>query len=287
MIRSRFLSLAVAASTALLSGSALSPALVAAKQTSGQITVFAAASLTDAFKQTAAAFQYENPDATVTFNFAGSNTLRLQLDQGASADVFASADQTQMDLARQNGDLSGDPQVFAHNLLTIITPADNPQNIQSVCDLAKPGVKFVTAQPSVPVGQYTAEMLQQASAGPCGPAFQAQVRSNIVSLESDVKQVVSKVQLGEADAGVSYTTDVTPSVRSEVNTVTIPEELNVLATYPIATTHGNNLEGGQEFMRYVMSPIGQAVLAHWGFLPADTTTTAVHPLIALPFTRVS
>jgi molybdate transport system substrate-binding protein len=240
---------------------------VAAARPGGEVTVFAAASLTDAFKEIADAFQADNSGTSVTFNFGGSNTLRAQLDQGAAADVFASADQAQMDLARQDGDLSGDPQVFAHNLLTIITPAGNPRQVQGVCDLARPGLKLVTSQPNVPVGQYTLAMLRKAGAGPCGAAFQDQVQANVVSRESDVRQLVAKVQLGEADAGVSYTTDVTPQVREQVQEVAIPDDLNTLATYPIALANGPNPEGGRAFVDYVLSPPAQDILARWGFLP--------------------
>jgi molybdate transport system substrate-binding protein len=259
----RFLSLGV-----LLAGLLVSSAAPVSAQSNSEVTVFAAASLTDAFNEIASEFQYENPGTKVTFNFGGSNTLRAQLDQGASADVFASADSTQMDMARQNGDVSGDPQVFAHNLLTIITPVDNPRNVQGVCDLAKPGLKLVTAQPSVPVGVYTQTLLQNASNGECGAGFADAVNANTVSQEADVRQLVAKVQLGEADAGVSYLTDVTPQVRGQLTEVQIPDGLNTLATYPIATTKGNNTEGGPAFVNFVLSPIGQAILARWGFLSA-------------------
>ena len=265
----RVLALLVSLSTMLLAASPGTAAPVSAAQPTGEVTVFAAASLTDAFKEMADQFQQENPGTSLTFNFGGSNTLRTQLDQGASADVFASADQTQMDMAAQNGDLSADPQVFAHNLLTIITPIDNPKGVQGVCDLAQPGLKFVTAQQGVPVGGYTNQLLQMAStADQCGADFQATVRANTVSQESDVRQLVSKVQLGEADAGVSYLTDVTPQVRDQINEVPVPDNLNIVATYPIATTKGANGEGGQAFISYVLSQPGQAILAKWGFLPA-------------------
>jgi len=265
---SRFVSIGIALATLLISATAPASAHVVLQQSNGEITVFAAASLTDAFKEIASEFQYENPGTNVTFNFAGSNTLATQLNQGASADVFASADPIQMDMARQNGDLTSDSQVFAHNLLTIITPTDNPQGVQGVCDLARPGLKFVTAQASVPVGVYTETMLQNASAGACGAGFADQVHANTVSQEADVRQLVAKVQLGEADAGVSYMTDVTPQVRNQISEINIPDDLNTLATYPIATTRGSNAEGGQSFMSFVLSPIGQAILARWGFLPA-------------------
>src|SRR5262249_50478588 len=148
-------------------------------------------------------FQFENPQATLAFNFGGSNLLRAQLDQdlGANADVFASADQGQMDLALQNGDLTGNPQIFAYNILTIIVPVDNPSNIQSVCDLAGPGVRFVTSLPDVPIGQYAEAMLLKAALA-CGPGFVDQVHANTVSQASDVSEIVSMVQSGAADAGV-------------------------------------------------------------------------------------
>jgi molybdate transport system substrate-binding protein len=248
-----------------LSPAAGGPPIASAQAVTGEVTVFAAASLTDAFNEIGQAFQNDYPGASVTFNFGGSNTLRAQLDQGASADVFASADQAQMDMAQQNGDLAGDPQVFAHNLLTVIVPAANPQGVQGVCDLAKPGLRFVTSQPSVPVGQYTQTMLQKATPNPCGASFQSQVQSNTVSQETDVRQLVAKVQLGEADAGVSYTTDVTPQVRDQVTEIDIPDSLNTLASYPIALANGANPTGGQAFVDYVLSPTAQDILARWGF----------------------
>jgi molybdate transport system substrate-binding protein len=272
MVGLRFVRLAIVCATLLLSTALLDSRVAAAQQASGEVTVVAAASLTDAFREIAVIFQYENPDAPVTFSFGSSSTLRTQLDQGASADVFASADEAQMNMAQQNGDLSGEPQVFAHNLLSIVVPADNPRNIQGVCDLARPGVKFVTTQPTVPVGIYTEQMLVKAAAGECGAGYDDQVRNNVVSREADVRQLVAKVQLGEADAGVSYLTDVTPQVRNAVSQISVPDELNVLATYPIATAKGTNLNSGQAFMNFVLSPIGQAVLNRWGFLPPRTPT---------------
>jgi molybdate transport system substrate-binding protein len=143
-----------------------------------------------------------NPGSRVTFNFAGSNTLAIQLDQGGQADAFASADTIQMGTAQKSGDLTSDPQIFAHNKLTMITPANNPGNVHQVCDLANPGLKIVAAAASVPVGQYTNDMLDRASTpDQCGEGFREKVEANIVSREDNVRQLVAKVQLGEADAG--------------------------------------------------------------------------------------
>ncbi len=237
---------------------------------SGDILVFAAASLTESFNEIGASFQTANPSARVTFNFAGSNTLAIQLNQGGQADAFASADTIQMGNAQQNGDLTSAPQIFAHNKLTMVTPASNPGNIQQVCDLANPGLKIVAAQATVPVGQYTNDMLDKASTpDQCGIGFREKVEANIVSREDNVRQLVAKVQLGEADAGVCYLTDVTPAIKPNVQEINIPDDLNTVADYPIATTKGRNAAGGQAFMAYVLSPAGQDILANWGFIKAQ------------------
>jgi molybdate transport system substrate-binding protein len=233
----------------------------------GDILIFAAASLTESFNEIGMAFQSANPGSRVTFNFASSSTLAIQLDQGGQADAFASADTIQMGNAQESGDLTSEPQLFAHNKLTLITPASNPGNVQQVCDLAKPGLKIVAVAPSVPVGQYTNDMLDKASTPDhCGEGLRQKVEANMVSRESDVRQLVAKVNLGEADAGVCYTTDVTPAIKPNVYQITIPDDLNTIADYPIATTKGKNPTGGQAFMTYVLSPAGQDILAKWGFI---------------------
>src|SRR5262249_14875409 len=145
---------------------------------------------------------------------------------------------------------------------------DNPKKIASVKDLGNDGVKFVTAQPSVPIGQYTAQMLDKASADPAfGADFKSRVENNTVSREDNVRQVVSKVQLGEADAGVVYSTDATPQVRDQLQILQVPDPLQTLATYPIAVAKGGNAAGGEAWVNYVLGPEGQATLARWGFLP--------------------
>jgi molybdate transport system substrate-binding protein len=242
---------------------------------SGEIVVFAASSLTDAFQDVASGFRQANPDARVTFNFGASSQLATQLGQGAKADVFASADQTQMDNAKKADAIAGSDQVFARNRLVLITPKDNPQHIAAVKDLANPGVKFVTAQPSVPIGQYTAQLLDKAAADPAyGADFKSRVQANTVSQEDNVRQVVSKVQLGEADAAIVYSTDPAPPVRDQLQLIQIPDALQQLATYPIAVAKGANSAGGEAFVSYVLGPDGQATLAKWGFLPPTATTPA-------------
>jgi molybdate transport system substrate-binding protein len=234
----------------------------------GEIVVFAASSLTDAFQDMAAAFQQANPTTKLTFNFGASTQLATQLGQGARADVFASADQIQMDNAKKADAIAGQDRVFARNRLVVITPKDNPKQIAAVADLARDGVKLVTAQPSVPIGQYTAQMLDKAAADLAyGADFKTKVENNIVSREDNVRQVVSKVQLGEADAAVVYSTDATPQVREQLQILQVPDPLQTLATYPIAVAKGSNSAGGEAFVTYVLGTNGQATLARWGFLP--------------------
>jgi molybdate transport system substrate-binding protein len=239
-----------------------------ASPVSGEIVIFAASSLTDVFQDMATAFQQVHPNARLTFNFGASSQLATQLAQGASADVFASADPTQMDHARESGAVTGQDRIFAANRLVLITPKDNPAHVTSVKDLANDRVKFVTAQPSVPIGTYTAHMLDKASTDPAyGADFKSRVQANTVSQEDNVRQVVSKVQLGEADAAVVYSTDPTPQVGDQLNIIQVPDPLQTLASYPIAVARGNNSTGGEAFVAYVLGPDGQATLQKWGFLP--------------------
>jgi molybdate transport system substrate-binding protein len=246
-----------------------------AEAASGEIVVFAASSLTDAFQDMAAAFQQANPNARLTFSFGSSSQLATQLGQGARADVFASADQAQMDNARKADAIAGQDRIFARNQLVLITPRDNPKHIATVKDLSRDGVKFVTAQPSVPIGQYTAQLLDKAAADPAyGADFKARVEANTVSREDNVRQVVAKIQLGEADAAIVYRTDATPQVRDQLQLIQVPDGLQTLASYPIGVAKGNNVTGGEAFVSHVLGANGQAALARWGFLPATQTTAA-------------
>jgi molybdate transport system substrate-binding protein len=244
---------------------------------SGTLTVYAAASLTAAFTTIGQAFGKAN-NVTVKFSFGGSDTLATQIVQGAPADVFASANQTQMNVVAQKSLVAGTPTVFARNRLVVIVPKNNPANIAFLPDLGRPGVKLVLADPTVPVGKYArAAFTVMASDDTFGPDFLARIEKNTVSNETDVKAVVSKVSLGEADAGVVYTTDVTPQVAKQVQTIAIPQPFNQIATYPIAALKASqNAAMAQKFVTYVLSPAGQAVLAQQGFLP-PTATGAFSP----------
>jgi molybdate transport system substrate-binding protein len=239
------------------------PSTVPASRT---LTVFAAVSLTDAFKEIGKNFEAANPGVTVIFNFAGSQTLRTQLEQGAVADIFASANHSEMDTAIKDNLVASDaPQDFVANALTVILPTGNPANIQSLQDLSKSGTKLVLADKTVPAGKYALQVLDAMSKDPTyGSDFSDEVLANVVSYETDVKLVVAKVKLGEADAGIVYISD---SIASpELTTIEIPANFNVVARYPVATlTQAPNPGLAGDFIAYVLSSDGQAVLKKWGF----------------------
>jgi molybdate transport system substrate-binding protein len=233
------------------------------------LMVFAAASLTDAFREIGMAFEVAHPGVAVTFNFAGSQTLAGQIEQGAPADVFASASGTYMDAVVAAGFADKiASQVFVTNLLQVILPPTNPANVRSPQDLAKPGLKVVLADASVPAGRYARQILDSMSKDPAyGSDFSAKVLANVVSNETDVKQVVAKVQLNEADAGIVYVSDAIAS--PTLKTIDIPANLNVVANYPIAPlTKSAHPDLAAAFIAYVLSADGQATLKKWGFTPA-------------------
>jgi molybdate transport system substrate-binding protein len=221
-----------------------------------ELKVFAAASLTAAFTEIGERFT-DASGTKVVFNFAGSQALATQIQQAAPADVFASADTANMDKV---ADLVGTPRNFAGNQLQIVVEQGNPKGVKGLDDLANPDLKVVLAAPDVPAGRYAAESLARAG-----------VSVEPVSQEDNVKAVVTKVSLGEADAGIVYVTDVAAG-GDKVEGVGIPEELNVLATYPIATVKASKAQDqAQAFMDQVLGAEGQQVLKAHGFLPPPTT----------------
>jgi len=233
------------------------PATATSSALSGPITVFAAASLTDSFKALGTSFQAAHPGVTVQFNFAGTPTLVTQIEQGAQADVLASADTTNMDKLKGDGFAVGTPQVFAHNQLEIVVAPGNPKGITGLADLAKPGVIYISEAATVPAGKYSLQALAKAG-----------VTVTPKSLETDVKSVVSKVALGEADAGIVYTTDV-KAAGSKVAGVPIPATYNAVATYPLVVVKGTkNSAVANAFIPFVLSSAGQSTLESFGFLHA-------------------
>jgi molybdate transport system substrate-binding protein len=233
-----------------------------------ELTIFAASSLTDAFEEIGRAFEAANPVTKVAFSFGASSQLRTQLEQGAVADLFASADQVQMDRARGANLLVGVDRVFARNRLVVILPKDNSAQVSKLEDLARPGLKLVTAAPDVPIGAYTQEMLDRMTADPAlGPDFKARFNDNVVSREPNVRQVVTKVSLGEADAAVVYSSDVTPDAARTVARLEIPDRFNTLANYPIAVLReAPHAVAAERFVGFLLGPDGQAILSKWGFI---------------------
>jgi molybdate transport system substrate-binding protein len=232
------------------------------------LTVFAAASLTEPFTSLGKSFETAHPGTTVRFNFAGSQQLVLQIQQGAKAEVFASADERWMQTAKDSGLVEGDPALFARNALVVVLPVANPAGIKRLQDLSRSGVKLVIAAEAVPVGHYTREMLGKLSSQPgFGSKYGQQVLANVASYEENVKGVVAKVQLGEADAGVVYRSDATGSVASQLTTLEIPEAANVIASYPIAVVRGAaSPELAKAFVELVESATGQESLKKAGFM---------------------
>jgi len=247
-----------------------SPGAAATKATS-TLTVFAAASLSDAFGEIGRQLERERPGLRVRFNFAGSNQLALQIEHGAQADVFASADPPWMDYVAQLGLMAETPRPFANNRLVVIVPRTNPARIRALPDLARRGVKLVLAAEAVPAGRYSREVLRHLSRRPgFGADFARRALANLVSEEENVRGVVAKVQLGEADAGLCYRSDALGAVARYVTVFPIADSLNVLAIYPIAIVKGaRDAQGAQIFIDRVLSPAGQRVLARYGFIPVD------------------
>lgn len=222
------------------------------------VTVFAASSLTEAFTELGTMLEARRPGTTVAFNFASSSDLAVQIAEGAPADVFASADAAPMDVVVGEG-LAEDPVEFATNRVIVLIPAGNPAGIVSVEDLADPGVEVVLAATEVPAGGYAREGLDRLG-------LLREVEGNVVSNEEDVKAVVTKVALGEADAGIAYVTDVTEAVEEDVRAIEFPEQARVLATYPISVLSGAPApDGARAFVDLVTSPEGQGVMDRYGF----------------------
>jgi molybdate transport system substrate-binding protein len=235
-------------------GSASAPP-TPAPQVSGSVTVLAAASLTQAFTKIGDQLHAANPGLNVRYSFAGSPTLVSQIQQGVPADVFAAADQANMQKVTAGGFAADAPSVFAHNRLEIAVQAGNPKHISSVSDLANPSLKVDVCAPGVPCGTYATSVFKKAGVSPTP-----------VSQEQDVKSVLTKVGLGEADAGIVYVTDV-KSAGGQVTGVAIPDNLNTTAEYPIVELRNtqSNL-AAKAFIDYVLGPDGQRTLSDFGFL---------------------
>lgn len=259
----RLLTVACAAVAALVlaacgssSGGSSSGGSSASGKPSGTLVVFAATSLTDAFNQIGKGFEKANPGVTVKFNYNGSSSLATSITQGAPADVFASAAPANMKTVTDAGDAAGTPQVFTRNTAEIMVEQGNPQDIKSVKDLADPKVKVAVCAPEVPCGALAQEVFSKAG-----------VTVKPVSEETNVGGVVTKVTLGEVDAGIVYVTDVKENAGKAAG-VSIPADQNAITDYPIVQLKGApNASAAKAFISYVLGPEGQKVLTSFGFMP--------------------
>jgi molybdate transport system substrate-binding protein len=233
-------------------------------QSARPVTVFAAASLTNAFNAASEDFRRANPGYEVRFSFAASSALRSQLQLGASAEVFASADHEQM-APLVEAKLVKAPVVFARNRLTVVVPTANRANINSPRDLARTNLRVVTTAEQVPIGRYTREALGQLALLPGYPRdYVARVNANVVSREPNARSVLVKTELGEADAAIVYESDARSSER--VRAIAIPEKANVIAEYPVAVLRAaSNRPGAESFVRYLRSERGRKLLKRFGF----------------------
>jgi molybdate transport system substrate-binding protein len=223
-------------------------------QHDGEIVVFAAASLTGAYTEIGEAFTAEHPGSAVTLNFGSSSDLVSQINEGAPADVFASADEVNMTKLIDAGGNAADPQVFATNALEIMVEPGNPLGITGVTDLSDPDLVYVTCSPEVPVGRYAAQVLESAGVAVTPESF-----------EENVKGIVTKVTEGEADAGIVYATDVI-AAGTDGEGVEISADINIAATYPVVVTaESHNAGDAQAFVDFVLGDAGQKILHTYGF----------------------
>lgn len=233
------------------------------------LTILAAASLADTFRELGAAFEASHPDSKLSFSFAGSNQLRTQLENGAPGDLFASADRGQMEAAIVAGCVdSSTIHLFAHNRLALLVPIENRAGIKTLADLAQPALKIVVADKAVPAGNYTRLMLDKAAATPdLGKKFVSAFDANTVSREENVAAVVAKIALNEADAGIAYATDAARAYAAKLTMLTIPPELDQQTDDVIAVTaRTSNPVLARQFVEFLSSDSAKATLRAKGFV---------------------
>ncbi|HEU5141206.1 MAG TPA: molybdate ABC transporter substrate-binding protein [Bacillales bacterium] len=232
-----------------------------------ELAVYAAAHLTETFSEMEKVFE-KKTGADVTINFAGTQTLRTQIEQGAPADVFASANLGHMKAVKKEGFVE-QYKTFGYNTLTVIIPKSNPAGLKDFKDLGKKDYKLVIGVDNVPIGIYTRQVLDHA-AKKYGSDFKKNIMDNVVSFGPNVKKVAGKVALGAADAGFIYVSGLTPSVEKKVKTIQIPNDLNVTATDTIAVVKtGDHPELAKKWIAFVMSEEGQQILADHHLIPLD------------------
>jgi len=251
------------------SGSSPSPAVAAsaAGAAPASLTIYGAASLKAVLAKAQTAYQAANPGTTITISTDSSSALETKIEQGAPADVFLSADTANPQKLVDKGLAAGTLTKFAGNLLTVIVPPGNPAGIQTPVDLTKAGIKIITCGNTVPIAKYATLLVANLAKQPGYPAdFVARYTANIASKEDNVAAVVSKIELGEGDAGIVYMTDANTSTK--VTTVPVPAAANVAATYSgVVVKASSNVAAAHAFLAWFAGPDGQAILASFGFLP--------------------
>lgn len=246
--------------TTLIVGFILTSLLTTCATAPQPLTIFAAASLTEALTDLAQAFETAHPDSTLQLNFAGSQTLRLQLEAGARADLFISANEGHMMALYAQGSVN-QPTVFAQNRLAVIVPANNPAQLTRLADLSRPNLKLVLAAETVPIGGYSRQLLRNLNQAPAlTPNFANTVLQNLVSEEDNVKGVLSKITLGEADVGLVYQSDALAAAEA-VQTIPVPTEWNVTANYFMAIlANSSQKKQAEQVMAFILSTEGQTLL---------------------------
>ncbi len=248
------------------------------------LTIFCAAGLTGAFNEIGQL--YENASGIgVEFNFDGVPSLRAQIENGAYADVLVSADLRHMNALKAEGLINNSTvKIFAKNKVAVVIPNDNPANIVNLTDLARPGIMILMGTKELPVGNYARQVLDKlANDSEYGPEYEEKVMANIISEETTVNRIVSKVALGEVDAGFAFISDVDPSMAGKVTKILIPDRYNVVGDFPAGVLSQSNYpQDAQAFIDVIMSNEGQAILDKYGFIPvADVATDAVEPSAAI------
>jgi molybdate transport system substrate-binding protein len=237
-----------------------------------ELTVFTAASLTGAMTDIAKAYEAGHPDTKIVLNFDGSQALRTQIEQGAHADLFLSANIKHMAALQGEGLIVNESvKTFTKNKLAVLVPRDNRANITGLSDLATPGIRLVIGTKEVPFGDYTRQVLgKMANDSAYGPEYRNAVMKNVVSEDPAVTALVAKLQVGEADAGIAYASDVSEDDRALVTTIPIPDRYNVIAVYPLGIVQESKVKDqAAAFAQFINSTEGNAILIQYGFAPAD------------------
>jgi molybdate transport system substrate-binding protein len=232
----------------------------------GELSVFAASSLTEALQEAARTYQFRHPETQISLNFAGSQTLAAQIERGAPADLLIAADPEVMTRLQHAGMVES-PRRLLRNRLALAVRSDHQPPLQTLADLGRPGLLLVIGNPQVPVGRYTRQLLAGLDYDPdYGPVLVQALEKNIVSEENRVKAIVAKLLLGEADAGFVYQSDLSAATRDRLSVIPLPDRYNPEASYPLAKLHGAG-PAADDFGAFLFSPAAQAIFARHGFLP--------------------